>query len=280
MTDIAVLLPHYNRHEGLHDALTSISDKAGVDVILVDDGSTHPPDKEKLSSQHPQVSNFIVIELTENKGIEYALNAGLRYIVQQDKYQYIARLDCGDQCHPQRFFKQRNFLKNNPGIAIVGTWVSFVDLEGQHLYYMKHPTDPDEIEKKMCTDQRLIHASIMFRKDAVKKVGFYSLQYPFSEDYDFIYRFVHQFKAANIPEVLMYCEVNPDKGISVAHRTRQLKNSIQIIWKYGSFKKYPLHFCYGIAKKSFLYILPYRLEWKIIELIRKYSNRGIYDEEK
>jgi GT2 family glycosyltransferase len=280
MSDIAVLLPHYNRLDGLKKTLNSISETEPVDIIVIDDGSKHPPSKETLQEHYSSTGDIEIISLPKNKGIEHALNEGLKYVIENPKYKYIARLDCGDRCAPSRFHKQKKYLDQHQDISIVGTWVSFTTPDGRHLYYMKHPTNHKEIEKKMCTDQRLIHASIMFRREAVKVVGEYSYQYTYSEDYDFIFRFVNKLKAANIPEVLMYCEVNPKKGISVSNRKRQLKNSIQIIWRYGNWKRYPLHFIYGITKKSFLYLLPYRLEWGLINLIRKYSNRGIYKDEK
>ena len=122
----AVLIPHYNNPEGLLKSLSSIGKDEAVDVWVVDDGSQRKPDETAAKKAFDGRIRFGY--LPRNQGIQFALNAGLVEIEQH--YEYVARLDCGDTCAPNRFRLQMEFLDNNPKIMLLGSAVTFVDTEG------------------------------------------------------------------------------------------------------------------------------------------------------
>ena len=196
---IIILIPHFNNPKGLYESLSSISKQEPVNVLIVDDGSQkeNKPKETKLKEQYPQISNIICLDNIANRGIEYVLNDGLKY-AQEKGYKYIARLDCGDVCHRERFKLQKEFLDTHLDYFLVGSWVNFVDLTGKKVFEFKPETTYDKIEKKMPIANQFSHPAVMFRTSVLEQVGYYPLDRKSAEDYAYFYKFVNNFKTANL----------------------------------------------------------------------------------
>src|SRR5258706_6342491 len=110
--DICVLIPCYNNMEGLIQSINSIVyDQRRLLVLVVDDGSTVPVTRNTIYQHLPISVNIQLIRLKQNQGITRALNKGLDFIYANYPVGYIARLDCGDICSPERFYRQVSFLE-------------------------------------------------------------------------------------------------------------------------------------------------------------------------
>ena len=253
MVKVAVLIPHYNNIQGLEKSLSSISALEPIDVVIVDDGSKTRPNLADLKSNFRHVNNFSIINIEKNMGIEYALNEGLSFIEKSQKYEYIARLDCGDICHPERFKIQREFLDKNSDIYLVGSWVSFVDTDGKELFPVKYPLKHKTLKKKMYFNNMFIHPSVMFRTSAIDKVGYYPTDIKNAEDYAYFFKFVKFFETANIDKILVKVELNPE-GISISKRKLQIRNRIRIILQNWEWDVYCV---YGLSRNVLIYFLPY-----------------------
>lgn len=262
MSRIALLIPHYNDIEGLHRSLGSISDIEPVDVVIVDDGSKVPPEASDLKLRYPRLARIELLLFDRNLGIEHALNRGLQFILNENKYDYVARLDCGDLCHPERFRIQREYLDQHSDVCLAGTWALFVDTEGRELFTLRLPVSPEEIEKQMFINNAFCHPSVMFRTSIIGSIGFYPTNYAFAEDYAYFFRFVRYGRCVNIPEPLVRYEVNPS-GISFSKRKKQIRSRLLIIidnWEWGIM---PL---WGLARNLALYFMPRTLVWRIKEI--------------
>jgi len=253
---IILLIPHFNNLKGLHESLASISNQEPVDVLIVDDGSQNnkKPVQTELTDRYPDINNIICLNNDENRGIEHVLNDGLRY-AQQHSYDYIARLDCGDTCYPERFKLQKEFLDSHPDYYLVGSWVSFVDMEGNEIFQFKPGIDYKKIKKKFYSSNQFAHPSVMFRVKAINIVGLYPTNKKAAEDYAYFFKFVQKFKTANLPKILLKYEINPN-GISQSKRKQQILSRIQIIIENFNFSTYA---SLGLMKNCLLYILPNRL---------------------
>ena len=232
--------------------MSSISDLEPVDVIIVDDGSTKKPDESLLKSKFPKINNIKVILNKKNEGIDYALNKGLAYIKKR-KYKYVARLDCGDLAYPHRFKLQKEFLENNKDIFLVGSWVRFISPHGKTLFIFRPPTKHEDIKKRMFINNMFIHPSVMFRTAIIDIVGYYPTNYKNAEDYAFFFKIAKTLKVANIPEILLDYEVNP-QGLSISKRKQQLKSRLKVIVDNFDFSIYAT---YGILRNLLIYFLPY-----------------------
>jgi glycosyltransferase involved in cell wall biosynthesis len=249
-TDVVVLVPHYNNLEGLKQSLLAVSQSTiPVDVLVVDDGSNPPVSQEQLRQICPSTT---VLRSPTNEGIEHALNRGLTFICSHKLYKYIARLDDDDICSPDRFVKQRQFLKDNPDVFLVGSWALFVDRAGKPLWRFCPPARHEHIRKKMFINNMFCHPTVMCRLEVFKEVGFYSTEHPSAEDFALFFKVTRQFKVANIPEYLVRTFVTPG-GISLGWRSRQLKSRLRIILDNFDFSFWAF---YGLMRNLILWFLP------------------------
>jgi len=266
-TVVVVLIPHFNNLAGLENSIKSISFSRSLTILIVDDGSdiTLRPTSQWISQFEEEPGFPIkVLNLEQNKGIEAALNDGLSFILENMNPRYIARLDAGDVCHPDRFDLQCDFLDGNEDIFLLGSWVEVADEEQRKLYTLRMPLEHKEIRKKMQIAVCFIHPSVMFRTSAFQTIAGYPNDFPAAEDYALFYDFVKEFKTANIGKTLVRIE-RRRSGISASNRRQQLLSRMKIIWRKGSLNWYS---SYGLIRTSLLLIMPYELTERLKTLIK------------
>jgi glycosyltransferase involved in cell wall biosynthesis len=259
---VALLIPHYNDREGLLKSVVSVVEDVLVDLFVVDDGSLDVPPQGEIRAAFKPAGNVCLIRLAENGGIEAALNAGLREIVGRG-YEYVARLDAGDVCLPNRLQKQSDFLDANPAVALVGSWAEFVDEAGKQLFVLRHPCDPAVIKKRMYLNNMFVHPSVMFRSSAVREIGFYPLGYAAIEDYAYFFEFTKRYLTSNVPLVLIKYEVS-SKAISTTMRRQQVMSRIKLILRNFYFGWYPI---YGLARNLVLLFVPRSLATNVKKIL-------------
>lgn len=226
MPSVALLIPVYQDQEGLEYSLQRLPIDFPLDVIVVDDGSEPPIRAPRVCEPH----RVFVIRLGENRGIEYALNAGLKWILEHG-YEYVARLDAGDVALPGRFSRQVEFLEANPDYALVGCQVRFVDKDGREVFQEQFPTEYEKIRRIMHARNCFIHPAVMFRTRVLRGVGLYSTQYKAAEDYELFFRITSRHKVANLDDAAVICCVD-SSGISRSKRRRQLLSRLKTMWRY------------------------------------------------
>lgn len=259
--EIVILIPVYNDEQGLIATIKSIEEKMDMDIVIVDDGSSNGLSQQLLQNQFKNGTVFL-ITLTKNSGIEKALNTGLEYI-KKNNYKYIARLDSGDLCMPNRFDKQKTLLENDKDLYLVGSQVSYMDLNGKFLYNSNFPQTSEEIKKLSYLNSYVVHSAAMFKIDVVDIFGYYSYDFPAAEDYEYFFKIIKSYKAQNHPEILLKVLINP-VGLSNLKRKRQVKSKLKVIWKHRYFGFYPVM---GLLRNGFLYFLPRSLVVAVRKII-------------
>ena len=262
--NVVLLIPHYKNLDGLCTSLSSIDKNECLDVLIIDDGSNIDFDENKIRTFFFGKGFVFFQYLKENSGIEIALNNGLEFILNK-KYTYTARLDCGDLCVKDRFKTQETYLDLNKDISLVGTNVDFLDTNGNLVYTLIVPEKDELIRKKMFINAMHIHPTIMFRNSILEVIGCYPIEYIAAEDYAFFFNVINSFKVANINEVLVKCEINPN-GISTLLRKKQAKNRIKLILKNFYFGFYPI---YGLLRSILLYIVPLNILIRLKSILNK-----------
>lgn len=248
MTNLVVLIPHYNSSRALEETIGSISESFPIDVLIIDDGSSKKPILEKLNAVYQNAGKIHIEFLPHNQGIEKALNYGLKIIEKAPGYKYIGRLDSGDFCVTNKFKKQVDYLEKNPDVYLLGTWGNIIDEFSNHLYYLKHPVGYEEIQKKMYINSCFIHPSVVFRKEVLRTVGCYPENYKSAEDYAYFFNIMKRYKVENLPEVLLNYVIS-ENSISSIKRKEQIKNRIKIIRNHFYFGLYPI---WGIIRNVLL----------------------------
>ena len=246
---IACLIPVYNDRSQLDGTLGSLTGQdVDLTVVIVDDGSNPPVSVDTARYDFP----IVLLRLPSNGGIERALNAGLQYITQAG-FDYVARLDNGDLSKPSRLRIQRDFLDDNPEVALVGSYVEWMTAPNAVAFRMEYPTAHEDIVRWMHRISCLSHPTVMFRTEIVARVGDYPVEYPAAEDYEYFWRIARRFRVANIPSVLVQTQLDP-AGISLSRRKQQLRSRLRIQAKYFDVRD-PYSYM-GLAKTLLLFVTP------------------------
>jgi len=255
--DFFILIPCYNDLPGLCRALKSVRygpERYGI--VIVDDGSRTPVRLDMLEALDvalPEAS--FVIRLPENGGITAALNAGLEWLQQRRDYRFVARLDCGDICHADRFIRQVDYLTTHTEVDLLGSWARFEDFSTGFSYPYRTPEDLDRIVLGMHFRNLFLHPTVMWRATVQDKVPAYPADLPHAEDYGFFCEILRHGRAAILPEELVTCKIDP-QGLSLRHRRRQLKSRIKTVLRY---RKNKLLGLLGALKLGLLLLIPYRI---------------------
>jgi glycosyltransferase involved in cell wall biosynthesis len=232
--DLSVLIPCYNNQAGLIRSLQSLSYASGrYCIVIVDDGSTEAIQEAGITPFIPDYAKVFILRLDQNQGITVALNTGLRWIKERNLSPYIARLDCSDTCHKDRFTKQVAFMKEHPEVGLLGSWCTFQLPDGSGRFIYKTPTYHEAIMQEMYFRNVFIHPTVMLRTAIIDRVGYYPENYIHVEDYAYFWAIAERTKTAILPEYLVTCEINY-KGISLQNRHDQLKGRYTIISDFGT----------------------------------------------
>jgi glycosyltransferase involved in cell wall biosynthesis len=259
MSDIAVLIPYYNHLDKLYKSLSSISNTEGVDVIIVDDGSSEKPDKGILTEKFIDISEIEILTHEINKGLSHALNTGLEYILKKGTYKYIARLDVGDECTEDRFKVQKSYLENNTDVYLIGSNAMIVDENGKELYVRKYPESYENIKRNMYVFSSFMHPTVMFRADALASVGSYPILV--CQDYAFFFKFIRKYKAVNLQNVLVKYELNRH-GITYNRYRKLQMDGLKVLWANFQFRYIRFIFI-GTVKRIVCIILGPKIMMKL-----------------
>jgi glycosyltransferase involved in cell wall biosynthesis len=215
---VAVLIPHHNDIAGLNLALASLANES-VAVLIVDDGSATPPQEQLLHQAHPYLKSLHIIYLAENIGMAQALNVGLSYA---SDYDYIARLDCGDQSLAGRIATQKAFLDSHPQCHLVGSWAEYFNIESGKRYVNRYPSDHQNILAQMHRQNAFRDSATMYRRETVLALGGYPTKYKAAADYALFFAIAERYETANIPAVLSRCCTPKSSSPDIHDKARAL----------------------------------------------------------
>ena len=176
-----VLLSLYYKENpiALRQSLDSIYQQTlkADEVVIVKDGPLTNELEAVLQEYKSLYQNFKIVPLSKNQGLGKALNEGLKYC----SHQLIARMDTDDIAKPNRFEKQIEVFKNNPHIDVCSAWIEeFENLPSNIISIKKLPENHIDIANYAKHRCPINHPVVMYKKNAVLKVGGYS---GFPEDY-------------------------------------------------------------------------------------------------
>jgi glycosyltransferase involved in cell wall biosynthesis len=160
-------------------------------AALVQGYARRDPRIRLLSSPHP--------------GLVAALNHGL----QQANGALIARMDGDDRMHPQRLARQVAYLRQHPGITLIGSRARLfpgAQIRAGYREYMRWQNQlltPKQIATAIYVESPFAHPSVTFRRAAILAAGGYR-DGPFPEDYELWLR-LHQrgLAMAKLPQELL-----------------------------------------------------------------------------
>lgn len=152
------------------------------------------------------------------------LNLGLEHVTTP----YLARLDADDVCESMRLEMQLAYLKTHPDVAVLGSQLTIMDSESKVIGKRAYPTSPEEISKTLARKNCIAHPSVMLRTELLNKLGGYTSDYTWSEDYHLWVRFVQAgYSISNHPESLLKYRLHDKASKSTALKT-MLRSTLQM----------------------------------------------------
>jgi glycosyltransferase involved in cell wall biosynthesis len=219
---LSVIMPVYNRAAYLKQSIESVLNQSFRDFefIIIDDGSNDGSVDIIQSFKDERIRFY---RNSENRGIVYSRNRGLA----KAQGKYVAMFDSDDIALADKFEKQIHFLEQNPEYVMCGTWVKWVDENGEPTgEKWKLPAAPKEIPAIMLFRNYFVQPTVVIRRDAIPEGG-YSEGFDIVEDSKMWFDVSLKHKMANIPEYLLYYRVHSG---NVSNRSeKHIRNSKKLI---------------------------------------------------
>ena len=198
---ISIGIPFFNAEKYLEYSICSVLAQTYEDweLLLIDDGSTD----DSLIIAHKYAKHDIrirVISDGKNKKLPFRLNQ----IIQESKYDFIARMDADDIMHPDRLERQLEFLETNNRYDLVSTGLISIDKDNIVKGYRKVESLYDDFSN-INTSYPIVHPSVMARRSWFQR-NKYSEKYPRAEDFELWTKTIsnNDFKMAVLPDLLLF----------------------------------------------------------------------------
>ncbi len=210
----------FNGARELPATLDSIATQSERDfeLIVVDDGST---DETSSILAACAVRDARMRVLTQaNRGLTRSLVRGCS----EARADVIARHDCGDRSHPERFARELALL--GTGHVLVSCATKFVDVD-RDLLYVSRANGEETRHGLLHADAAHIHAlphhgAAMFRRDAYLAAGGYREQFRVAQDLDLWIR-IARHGTIGIVDDILYEALFDARSISGSNRNAQLR---------------------------------------------------------
>ena len=180
------------------------------EVVLVEDGPLTEGLYQVISKFEEKYDNLKIIKSEKNQGLGLALAMGTK----ECSYDYIARMDTDDICHPSRFEKQIKYIKEHPDIDVLGSWTQeFTENKRGEIELhalKKFPVSVWGNVKFSLHRCPVEHPAVIIKKSALIEAGGYKGFYLFEDYYLWARMFVNGCKFANIAEPLLYFRMSVD----------------------------------------------------------------------
>lgn len=198
---LTVLMSVYNGLPYLKEAIDSILQQTFSDFefLIIDDASTDG--SSQLLAEYAERDRRIrILTNQKNRGLGYSLARGVEVATTP----WIARMDADDIAVPDRLQLQMDYVKEHPDVDILGGYLGFINDQGKFLFKKPVPTSHEEIYRLIWTNP-FSHITVLFRREAILRVGSYSDRTHRSEDYELWFRCAREGVIfANLPVILTY----------------------------------------------------------------------------
>ena len=227
--NVSVIMSEYNtKKEYLCTAIESILNQTFKDFefIIVDDCGKNNLDEIVKKYNDKRIR---IVKNDKNRGLVYSLNHGIK----EAKGEYIVRMDTDDIADEKRIEKIYDYIKNHPEYAVVSSKV--VEFSGQQKFGVLGK-EGEKSKKDIMHGNILIHPSVIMRKDAIEKVGYYK-EYNRAEDFvlwcDLL---LAGYRLYTMDDILLKYRVNPEdyNKRKLKYRKGEIKARLEYYHKLGA----------------------------------------------
>lgn len=199
---ISVVMPVYNtKKTQLEESVSSILAQSykNLEFIIIDDASDYET-RDYLSSLRD--TRIVIIHNTENKGVTFSLNEGLK----RAKGKYIARMDADDVSMIYRLEHQLQFMEKHKDVVVCGGLASING--GNEIIGASFIKDRETRKIRLSLyNEGIVHPTAFIRADAIRGI-LYDELISKAQDYELWTRLIDKGKIEVIPEVVLMYRVH------------------------------------------------------------------------
>ncbi len=178
---VAIVITTYNHAHFLDEAIRSALGQtvAAGEIVVIDDGSTDDP--AEVVRQYDSVR----LIRTQNQGLSAARNTGLQAVAAE----YVLFLDADDRLMPNALASGLRAFERDPGALLIYGAHRRIDREGRPTGHINYLPMIDEPFGGLLRGNRIgMHATVLYRRDAIVRAGGFDRTLPRCEDYDLYLR--------------------------------------------------------------------------------------------
>jgi glycosyltransferase involved in cell wall biosynthesis len=263
MKKIGVVIPVYNGEKTIKKSIKSLKNQTFKDwlAIIINDGSTDKT-KEILDAESND-NRFHIVHFDQNMGRPYARQKGLE-IVRELELKYMCMLDADDWYYPNKLKYQFQFMERNSEIALLSSAIGVTNAKSNLFKVIKPFLNYEVFQftnfKKFV---ELPHASSIIRVEYIPEKLKYDISLKFSEDQDFLRRFLINRKYVFDPYIQYI--YNRDDSFSLKKYKRSM------LCNYLSYKKLQM----GLMD-NMIYFLKNRLKYHVVQILFFFKLEDIY----
>lgn len=213
---VSVVLPVHDGARYLAVAIQSILDQTyrHFELIILDDGSTDDSAAVAAAFADPRI---VLVRNESNLGLVRTLNRGLDLA----RGELVARMDADDVAAPARLERQVQRMRDDPGLAVLGTDIAYIDQYGRPFGRPRDlPRGSTLVRWRLLRGTCLYHPTVMLRRAALGSER-YAEGYTHAEDYELWLRLARMQRLDNLGECLLRHR-RYAQSVSVRHRGAQL----------------------------------------------------------
>lgn len=221
---LSVIMSVKNGEKFLHKAIDSVLNQTfkNFEFVIINNDSS--------DSTQEILENFIKkdsrIKILTNFNNETLYQARIKAI-KEAKYEWCALMDADDECHPQRFQKQVDFINNTEfeNLAVVSTYGKYINKNSTIVAnFFSGPKDINQFKNIFSNNDSfaIIDPSSIIKKDIFFKIGGY-LENNIAADLDFYYKIAEAgYLIQTIASPLYYYRIHGG-GYGVKNTMKQCK---------------------------------------------------------
>jgi len=216
---VSVVLAVHDGEAYLAAAIESVLGQtySNLELIVVDDGSRDASAALAASYTDRRVR---VVRNERNLGLVASLNRGIELAGGE----FIARMDADDVAAPQRLELQVRRMTGDPGLAVLGTDITYADATGNVVGRPRSlPSGPALVRWRLLRGTCLYHPTVMVRRAALGGER-YSARHIHAEDYDLWLRLSRHHRLDNLPQSLLLHRRH-GQSVSARHLETQLTSA-------------------------------------------------------
>ncbi|MGK9148869.1 glycosyltransferase [Plantibacter flavus] len=203
--EFSIVVPLYNTTPFLLQEMVAsvqLQTHGDWELVLVDDASPDEHTRETARACAAEDARIVLIELTENRGIAEASNAG----IDASSGRFVALLDHDDTLDPRALALVHRAIADGTDIDYVYTDQDVMTDKGHYrIPFAKPEWSPERMLGQMFTS----HLSV-FRRSLLAEIGPFDTTYNGSQDHDLVLRFTERARGiAHVPEVLYHWRAVP-----------------------------------------------------------------------